>query len=115
MDKSDRLIDLAHEIHQTAQLKGWYDREEDYNFERKLLLVISELMEAYEEFRKGKELGEVYYSEGGKPEGIPIELADALIRILDLGEAFEMYIPYFVRMKMNYNETRPYRHGNKKA
>jgi NTP pyrophosphatase (non-canonical NTP hydrolase) len=48
-----------------------------------------------------------------KPEGIPSELADAIIRILDIAAFHGIDIAHAVADKMAYNETRPYRHGNK--
>jgi hypothetical protein len=48
-----------------------------------------------------------------KPEGFGIEIVDALIRCLDLLHALGYSTEELMRMKHTYNETRPYRHGNK--
>lgn len=50
-----------------------------------------------------------------KPEGIPSELADILIRVLDVAAYHQMDIARAVADKMAYNETRPMRHGGKRS
>ena len=54
-----------------------------------------------------------YLDESGKPEGFPVELADAVIRIADLFGFLGVDMAGIIRLKMQYNATRPYRHGNK--
>ena len=48
-----------------------------------------------------------------KPEGMPIELADVIIRILDMGYAEGIDIGQAIHTKMQYNKTRSHRHGGK--
>jgi len=48
-----------------------------------------------------------------KPEGIPIELADCIIRILDYCAYTGIDIDKAIQIKHEYNKTRPYRHGGK--
>jgi hypothetical protein len=81
--------------------------------ERKLLLVIGELCEAHEELRAGHGVNEVYASEGGKPEGFPVEIADAQIRMLDVCESVGIDSEAQMITKHNYNSTRPYKHGKR--
>ncbi|GHU66537.1 hypothetical protein FACS1894184_04760 [Clostridia bacterium] len=50
-----------------------------------------------------------------KPEGVAVELADAIIRILDYCAYVGIDIDSVVREKMEYNKSRPYRHGGKLA
>lgn len=50
-----------------------------------------------------------------KPEGIPSELADIIIRVLDICAAEGIDIAAAIADKMAFNETRPYRHGGKKS
>lgn len=49
-----------------------------------------------------------------KPEGIAIELADAVIRILDYCGHVGIDIEKAIEIKHEYNKTRPYKHGGKK-
>lgn len=77
----------------------------------KLMLTVSELVEALEELRNGKGLTEIYYANGGKPEGFPIELADVVIRTLQLSAACGIDIDAAVALKNDYNKQRPYKHG----
>ena len=111
------LNELAIELHTTAVEKGWW--EEDRNFGEVLMLVNTELAEAYEEYRKGREIREVYYEVGPflgpKPCGISVELVDAMIRILEFGAKHNINWDMVMKLKMEYNKTRPYRHGGLKA
>lgn len=50
-----------------------------------------------------------------KPEGELVELADAMIRIFDYCGSKGWDLEEAIRLKMEYNATRPYRHGNKLA
>ena len=53
--------------------------------------------------------------DNGKPEGIPIELADVIIRVLDYCGYAGIDIDAAISQKHEYNRTRPYRHGGKKC
>lgn len=50
---------------------------------------------------------------GKKPEGIAVEMADCIIRILDWAGKEGLDMDAIIREKMDYNKTRPYRHGGK--
>lgn len=78
-----------------------------------LMLCVSELAEAFEEYRIGK-FDEVYVA-AGKPEGGPIELADAIIRITEMAAERGMDLDEAVRHKAAFNKSRPHRHGGKLA
>ena len=107
------LRTLQREIHDNAKSKGWWDGE-DHNFPEKIMLVVCELSEAIEEYRDGHEVVDVYINDG-KPEGIPVEMADAVIRLMDICGRYGIDLESVMRKKMEYNQTRPYRHGGKKA
>lgn len=104
------LNEWAHEIHDNAVDHGWWDAQKE--LPEVLMLIVSELSEALEEDRAGREM--VWYDgDSGKPEGIAVEVADALIRILDWFGSERLDVEQIVRMKHDYNKTRPYRHGKK--
>lgn len=105
--KIDDLVTRAHEM---AINKGWHDCRR--TAPELLCLIHSELSEALEECRNGHEFTAIYYN-GPKPEGVPIELADAVIRIADMCGAFGIDLAKAIEMKMAYNATRPRRHGGK--
>ena len=46
-------------------------------------------------------------------EGIAVEMADCLIRILDWCGKENIDMDKVVRIKMDYNKARAYRHGGK--
>ena len=86
---------------------------EEVNIPEKLALMHSEISEALEHYRQGSEV--LFMTEDGKPDGMWIELADCIIRILDLAGAYGIDMEYYLRVKADYNKTRPYRHGDKKC
>jgi NTP pyrophosphatase (non-canonical NTP hydrolase) len=104
---------LVMEAHENAVAHGWW--EEDRGFAEIIALMHSELSEALEEYGNGHDPQAIYYyAQKGKPEGIPIELADVVIRIFDACGRYEIDLDEAVRIKMEYNKTRPYKHGGKK-
>ena len=103
------LGDLVKEIHQNAVAHGWWDEER--SFGDILALCHSELSEALEQYRDEKPL---VYEVNGKPEGIAVEMADAVIRILDWAGKAGVDMEQIILQKHEYNKTRPYRHGGKK-
>ena len=74
-------------------------------------LIHSEASEVYEEFRKGNDPKMTYYSHGGKPEGIPSEIVDVIIRAIDMANYYDINIQEAMWEKMQYNKNRPYMHG----
>lgn len=102
------LTSLVHMAHTAATDKGFWDDEP--NIGEKLALIHSELSEALEEVRAGHAPNEVYEADG-KPEGLPIELADAVIRIADLCGYYGIDLDHAVRVKLTYNQRRGRKHG----
>lgn len=100
---------LQREIHAINIEKGWYESER--SFGEFIALGHSEFSEALESYRAGEA---PHFSMGKKPEGWGIELADVAIRLLDTAEHYNLDLEELIRIKIEYNKTRPYRHGGKK-
>jgi hypothetical protein len=107
--------DFAKMIDSICEIKGW--NESGRSVDEWIALAHSEISEAYEEHRNHKGPTEIYYNEDNptKPEGIPIELADCVIRIMHYFARHDISLREALIMKISYNVTRPYRHGGKKA
>jgi NTP pyrophosphatase (non-canonical NTP hydrolase) len=112
------LADLLLESHATALDKGWW--EQDRPFGDQVANFHGEVAEAWEEYRKyGLDPDRFLYlndtDRPGKPEGIAAELADVMIRIADTCARYDIPLEKAILAKLEYNKTRPYRHGGKKA
>lgn len=116
-------------IHKYAKDKGWWDSKRSVG--DIFLLFASEVHEAYDEYRNGRGETETYFKDehgetfpmredgtsppGMKPEGVPTELADVVIRIFDYCEFVGIDLQAIMEVKHAYNLTRAYRHGGKRT
>ena len=105
---------LSNAINNWAEDKGWNKQlnTTPESIGASLLLMTSEITEAFEEVRNGHDINEIY-TKDSKPEGLPIELADCIIRILHFCEYHNIDIEKALIIKMKYNRSRPLRHGGK--
>jgi NTP pyrophosphatase (non-canonical NTP hydrolase) len=115
------LTDLQNRIGETNGKSGFNEADtvpEEYRdmyWERKLLLVVSEIVEAQDELRHGHKITEQYYSGeySDKPEGAPSEMADAVIRLLGIAYEAKIDLGSIIEEKLAYNATRIFKHGKK--
>lgn len=135
------LNNLATKLHEETMKKGFY--EEHRQIGTLLMLIVSELGEALEAERRNKKCpgfnlietlekiddsweAKEYISGTGTPavnlknafettvkDTFEDEIADALIRLLDLVGYLNIDIEKHAYYKMKYNDTRPYKHGKK--
>jgi NTP pyrophosphatase (non-canonical NTP hydrolase) len=122
------LNQLSKQVHQNNVEKGFW--EGDKNVGELLMLVVSELGEAIEAHRKGRfskperlefklsSTSELPYErhytskfEIHVKDTFEDEIADAIIRLLDLSEGLGIDIGWHIDQKLNYNKTRAYKHG----
>jgi NTP pyrophosphatase (non-canonical NTP hydrolase) len=109
------IFELLEESNTTAHAKGWWDNPER-NFGEQLMLMVTELAEAMEDYRlNGLTPEKLLRIENGKPEGIAAEFADVFIRVADTCRQYNIPLEKALELKSDYNRTRPYRHGNKLA
>lgn len=102
---------MQRQAYEQAVKSGWHEQPRSVG--DLIALMHSELSEALEEFRKGNEPGHIYLGENGKPEGVPVELADCVIRIMDFCGRYSINLQEMIELKMAFNAMRPHRHGGK--
>jgi hypothetical protein len=114
-----RLAQVILECWQTAEDHGFHEPTQmsgqSRTFGDTCALITSEVSEAYECYRDFSKGGFKERVENGKPEGPGAELADAVIRIFDTA-VFDLKMPPtqfagIILDKMEYNKSRPYKHG----
>lgn len=101
----------------TAMLRNYYMV--------KVSLIMSEGAEALEELRSGRSANESYYTDSNgneaprlsvnatpnKPEGVPSEIADIVIRCFDFADEAGFSLITAILEKLAYNDTRARMHG----
>ena len=101
----------------TAMLRNYYMV--------KVGLIMSEGAEALEELRSGRPVDQNYYTHNGvetdfstrgnnelnKPEGVPSEIADIVIRCFDFADEAGFSLIEVILEKLDYNDTRSRLHG----
>lgn len=94
--------------HQIAKEHGWW--ELDRNDGEMIALMHSELSEALEGIRHGNPPSDHIPTFSAAEE----EFADVLIRIFDTCHVRGYRLAEAIVAKMEYNNSRPYKHGGKK-
>ncbi len=92
-----RLDEMQQEAHRNSREKGFWDTPP--NLAEKLALIHSEVSEALEELRKPDS------------PGIGEELADVVIRVMDLAEYLGINLELEIAQKMERNKLRAHKHG----
>ena len=112
--------ELAKEIHEGNAARGFW--EDDRKLTEVVMLTVCELAEAIEADRAGKWVTEndlIKYLNKYEPDvfretikdTVQDEIADAIIRILDFSHKFNIDLDFHIKAKLNYNASRPYKHG----
>lgn len=98
-----------------AELQNWQGN--------KLMLIVSEAVEAHDEIRSGQKAWNTYYPTWDeeqseepipgkhKPEGVPSEIADVVIRSADFAWTEGFDLAEIIIEKLEFNATRGYKHG----
>lgn len=112
------IRELQKQVHETAIGAGWYDGELGEKSESRiasmLCLIHSEVSEALEDLRHNRMELEGDASSGRlKPVGFPSELADIIVRVLDLAEWLGIDMEQAIQDKASFNSRRDYKHGGK--
>ena len=119
---------LSKEIHENNKSKGFYEAEK--NIGEMLCLIHSEVSEALESDRNeqyasmtdtlwedmNRDLDDDYFQHAFKEyckDTFEDELADIMIRVMDLAVHKKIDLEAHIKAKMRFNSLRPHKHGKK--
>ena len=114
------IKELCKKAHNMAKKKGFWmttaltNELIPRNDSELLMLVVTELAEACEALRTNRT--QKLYNESvilWHKDTFEDEIADAFIRLADLCEAKDIDIEWQIKKKLEYNATRPQKHGKK--
>lgn len=124
-----RIKEIMEEIHEVNVKNGFWEDKETKNTGEVLMLITSELAEALEADRKGHyAMLDTFFETEPTREDIEDykidfenyiknsfedELADTVIRLFDFCQAKGIDLETHIRLKLEYNKLRPYKHGKK--
>ena len=103
------ITEMVDKCYESARDRGWIERE--VSIPEQIALIHSEISEALECYRNAEDVS--WTDKNGKPQGIASEYADTLIRIAHYSKLLGIGLEAEVLRKLEYNKTRPYRHGGK--
>ena len=118
---NETIKEWQQDVHWVAWNKGWYDDWPDvydpHHVASRLANITSECSEALEDLKRAKKLEDLKVVsrrlDYPKPLGFGIELADIVIRTMDLAELLDIDLQKMMEEKHAYNKTRKHRHGGK--
>lgn len=105
------ITEMVDRCYEQAKASGWTEKE--VPIPEQIALIHSEASEALESYRNREPLS--WTTAYGKPQGISSEFADILIRVGHYSRLLGIDLEAEVIRKLEYNATRPYRHGGKVA
>lgn len=115
---ADTLDDLAEAIYDNSENKGFWEEDADHLLEipRKLALVVSEVVEALDVHRDSYDDSTPDAVIGMTPmqeDDFTEELADIIIRTLDIAGAYGLDLGNAVVAKIEKNLSRPPKHNKR--
>lgn len=115
-----KLCNWSLDIHEWALDKGWWE-DVNRNVGEIILLFVGEVSETFEEWRDGRPMTLMYFNQedarrpivlesqniperiNPKPEGIPVELADIFIRMLDVVPMWEIDLESWLTVESQFD------------